>query len=103
MQTKWQLKEGVQRHAACVDGGDSGRRRHNEPLEAFLFDFVQERGLARTRLASQKDVLVRMTNVLKSQVELWVRGEFHSVRAPKRERSMRDGGRGAHRAFSAEN
>jgi hypothetical protein len=39
---------------------------------------VQKRGFAGARLAGQIDVLVRVTDVVEREIELWVANEAHS-------------------------
>jgi hypothetical protein len=72
---KWQLKKGVNGHAACIDGRDPCGRHHYHSLLAFLLDLVQKGGFSSSGLASEKNMAVRVAHKFKGQVDLGI-GDF---------------------------
>jgi len=69
---EWQLKKGVNGHAAGINGRYAGGCHDDHPLRAFRFELVQKRGFASARFAGQKNILVRVALVVESEFELWI-------------------------------
>ena len=67
----------MQRHTSGVNGGDPGRCGNDDPLRAFFFDLVQERGLACSGLTCEKNILACIAHVFECEVDLGIGNEAH--------------------------
>ena len=65
-----ELEERVDRHAARMESGYAGRRHNDHPFGRAGAQLAQERGLARSRLAGQKNVRRGLLYEAQGQIEL---------------------------------
>ena len=77
VQTKRQLKERMQRHAACVDRGYSCGCRYDHSFESFRLDLVKECRFPGSGLARKEDVPVGIPHVIECEIQFGVGGCIH--------------------------
>ena len=67
-----ELEEGVYGHSSSIYRGYSRRSNHDIPFMCLCPQVPQEGGLARARLAGQKDVALSILCVFVRQVKFWI-------------------------------